>query len=34
MLIIAGPRMTTKIDGKMQNTRGKSILTGAFCAFS
>ena len=34
MLIIAGPRMTTKIDGKMQNTSGNSILTGAFCAFS
>ena len=34
MLIIAGPRMTTKIDGKMQNTRGNSILTGAFCACS
>ena len=34
MLIIAGPRMTTKIDGKMQNTSGNSIFTGAFCAFS
>ena len=32
--MIAGPRMTTKIDGKMQNTSGNSILTGAFCAFS
>ena len=34
MLIIAGPRMTTKIEGKMQNTSGNSIFTGAFCAFS
>ena len=31
--IMAGPRMTTKIDGKMQNTRGKSIFTGAFWAW-
>ena len=30
----AGPMITTKIDGKMQNTNGNSILTGAFCATS
>ena len=27
--MIAGPRMTTKIDGKMQNTSGNSIFTGS-----
>ena len=34
MLMMAGPITTTNSAGKMQNTIGMSILTGAFCAFS
>src|SRR5207247_11163072 len=34
MLMTAGPRITTNIDGKMKSTVGKSILIGAFIAFS
>ena len=34
MLITAGPMTTTNNAGKMQNTMGTSILTGAFCARS
>ena len=34
MFRIAGPIITTKMAGKMQNTMGTSILTGAFCARS
>ena len=34
MLSIAGPRMTRNIAGKMKMTVGKSILIGAFIAFS
>ena len=30
----AGPSTTTNNAGKMQNTIGISILTGAFCALS
>ena len=30
----AGPRMTTNMAGKMQPTRGKSILIGALAAIS
>src|SRR5207253_1719462 len=30
----AGPRMTTNIEGKMKSAVGKSILIGAFIAFS
>jgi hypothetical protein len=33
-LSIAGPRMTMNIEGKMKSTVGKSILIGAFIAFS
>ena len=32
--MMAGPRMTTNSDGKMQPTSGKSILIGAFAACS
>ena len=34
MLMIAGPMTTTNSAGKMQNTIGKSIFTGAFRACS
>ena len=34
MLRRAGPSTTTNIDGKMKSTVGKSILIGAFIAFS
>ncbi len=34
MRIMAGPRMTMNIEGKMQPTRGKSILMGALAACS
>ena len=34
MLMPAGPRTTTNRAGKMQNTMGMSIFTGAFWAFS
>src|SRR5690606_2857761 len=34
MLMMAGPMTTTNSDGKMQNTMGISILTGAFWACS
>ena len=34
MLIMAGPMTTTNSAGKMQNTIGMSIFTGAFWAFS
>src|SRR5204862_273496 len=34
MLMIAGPSTITNSAGKMQNTIGISILTGAFCARS
>ena len=30
----AGPMVTTQIAGKMQNTSGKTIFTGSFCASS
>ena len=32
--MIAGPRITMNIDGKMQPTSGKSILIGALAAIS
>ena len=34
MLMAAGPSTITNSDGKMQNTIGSSIFTGAFCARS
>lgn len=34
MFITAGPRMTMKIEGKMQNSIGNTIFTGAANAFS
>ena len=34
MFMIAGPMTTTNSAGKMQNTIGMSIFTGAFCARS
>ena len=34
MFMIAGPITTTNSAGKMQNTIGISIFTGAFCARS
>jgi hypothetical protein len=34
MLIMAGPKITMNKTGKMKSTRGKTILTGAFMAFS
>ena len=34
MFMIAGPRMTRNIAGKMKSTVGNSILIGAFIAFS
>ena len=34
MLMTAGPMTTTNRAGKMQNTMGMSIFTGAFWAFS
>ena len=34
MFSAAGPSTTQNSAGKMQNTIGISIFTGAFCAFS
>ncbi len=34
MLITAGPSTAVNRHGRMQNIKGKSILTGTFCAIS